>query len=148
MHMSVRAHSRAPWYFTFSAWAFLLWSALAAFDDTMGWLMRDAYFKASGMSPAQVNYFSTLPLVVKLASTVSIWSGMAGAVALLTRRRMASIMFAIAALGTAVFTGYTWFLSAGIAAMGMLWFMPAVIGGVTIVLAVYAVRLAGRGFLR
>ncbi len=142
------ARARAPWYFTVIAWIFLLYSALAAFDDVMGMLMREEYFKASGMTPSQVTYFSTLPMLVRLASSVSVWAGLLGAAALLARRRIAATLFAVSAAGTVTFIVYTWFLSEGISAMGALWFMPAVIGVMTAALAVYAVRLTRAGFLR
>ena len=52
------------------------------------------------------------------------------------------------AAGTLLFVVYTWLLSEGIAAMGMLWFMPAVIGAIAAALSWYAARLARRGVLR
>ncbi len=125
----------------------LAWSILAGADYVMSVVQGAAYMKASGMTADQVAYFSGLPLWVSVAWTASVWGGFVRAVALLLRRRIAPTMFAVSVAGTTLYILYTYFMSEGIAAMGMMWFMPSVIGLITAALVWYAVSLARGGKL-
>lgn len=137
-----------PWHFWAVAVVLVLWNAVATFDYLSSVVQGDAYYKSSGMTPAQVAYFSTLPMWVTVAWTVSVWGAVAGGVAFLLRRRLAGVLLGAAAAATAGYVLHTYVLSEGRAAMGVMWPMPAIIAVVLACLAGYVAFLTRRGFMR
>jgi hypothetical protein len=85
---------------------------------------------------------------VTVAWTASVWGGVFGALLMLLRRRAALPLVALSLGGTVAYIVYTCFLSAGIAAMGMLWFMPTLIATATLGQLIYLRRMDRRGLLR
>lgn len=139
---------RAPWHLWVIGGLMLLWSVLTAFDYVMSLAQGEAYMRSSGMTDSQVLYFSTLPLWVTLAWTASVWGGVVGVLALLLRRKLAIAGFVASLAGTCGYILYTLILSGGKSAMGAMWFMPMVIGVLTVALTAYAYRLSAKGILR
>jgi hypothetical protein len=126
----------------------LVWGLLSGGDHVMSVVMGEDYYQASGMTAPQMAYFSSLPLWVTVAWTVSVWGALAGAIALMLRRRLATFLFAASVVGTILYIVHTCFLSEGIAAMGAVWFMPIVIAVILIALAAYTSAMTRRGLLR
>jgi hypothetical protein len=137
-----------PWHFWALAVVLVLWNGLAAFDYVSSVVLGDAYYKSSGMTAAQVAYFSKLPMWVTVAWTVSVWGTVAGGVAFLLRRRFAGVLLGAAAAATAGYVLHTYMLSEGRAAMGIMWPMPAIVAVVLACLVGYVAILARRGIMR
>lgn len=136
------ASSRMPWHGWLLGGLLLLYGLAAAFDHGMSLAQGEAYYRASGMSELQVAYFSAQPAWAIAGWTLSVWAGLAGAVALLLRRPVAAPLFSLAAAGSLVYIVYLLVLTDGRAAMGVLWAMPLVLAALMILMVPYSVRLA------
>ena len=138
------ASGRMPWHGWLLGGLLLLYGLAAAFDHGMSLAQGEAYYRASGMSELQVAYFSAQPAWAIAGWTLSVWAGLAGAVALLLRRPVAAPLFSLAAAGSLVYIVYLLVLTDGRAAMGVLWAMPLVLAALMILMVPYSVRLARR----
>ena len=138
---------RAPWHLWVLGTVTLLYGLLAAYDSVQTFVAGEDYMRASGMTDAQLSYFTSTPWWFDAASFVSTWSGMLAAAALLLRKRIAALLYAVGAAATFVSAIYLYLLSDGTAAMGDLRYAPIVIGTVMALMALYARGLATRGVL-
>lgn len=136
------ASSRMPWHGWLLGGLLLLYGLAAAFDHGVSLAQGEAYYRASGMSEPQVAYFSAQPAWAIAGWTLSVWAGLAGAVALLLRRPVAAPLFALAAAGSLAYIVYLLVLTDGRAAMGVLWAMPLVLAALMILMVPYSVLLA------
>jgi len=137
-----------PWHFWAVAVVLVLWNGLATFDYVSSVVQGEDYYESSGMTAGQVAYFSTLPMWVTMAWTVSVWGGLAGAIAFLLRRRFAGLLLGTAAAATAGYVLHAYVLSEGRAAMGVMWPMPAIVTVILVCLVGYVALLARQGFVR
>lgn len=130
-----------PWHAWILGGIFLLYGLASVFDHIMSLTQGKAYYRASGMSDAQVVYFSSIPLWAMLGWTLSVWGGLLASLALLLRHRFAVTLFTTSLLGGLGYMLYVLVLSAGKEAMGVLWLMPIVISGITAFMIFYSARL-------
>ncbi len=133
--------TKTPWHLWTIGAAMLLWGGLSGYDYVMSVTVGTPYLRASGMTPAQVAYFTTLPIWVSLAWTASVWGFALAGLALVLRRAVATPLLATSLTGTLAYILWTCLLSDGIAAMGAMWFMPALVAAITAVLIAYTWRL-------
>ncbi|HMW49075.1 MAG TPA: hypothetical protein PKD17_18645 [Cellvibrionaceae bacterium] len=147
MRDSAIASQRLPWHGWTLAVIYLLYSLAAAFDYVMSFVQGADYYRASGMTDAQVVYFSSLPMWVLAAWTLSVWGGLLAPLALMARRRFSRELFVLSLLGVLLYILYTLVLSAGREAMGGLWFMPIAIAVITAGFIVYCHQLIKRRVL-
>ncbi|GEM_PF-427786 len=143
-----RAGMRMPWHVRLLGAVFLLYSLAAAFDHVMSLALGAQFYRASGMSEAQVAWFSQVPAWAMLGWTAAVWGGLAGALSLLMRSSFAAASFALSLAGGLVYMLHALVLGDGRAMLGALWMMPLVIAVLTASLALYSRRLAQRGVLR
>ncbi len=113
---------------------------MATMDYVLSVTQGEAYFRDSGMGDAQVRYFSSFPIWATIAWTVSVWAAALSALFLVFRHRLFVWPLRAAIVGTLGYCLYVYALSEGIAAMGGMWFMPAVVTGAMMALDVYARR--------
>ncbi|MDC7675779.1 hypothetical protein [Asticcacaulis machinosus] len=139
--------NRAPWHCWLIGALWAVWNVLAASDYIFSVTQREAYYRASGMTEAQVAYFSALPLWVTGAWTLSVWAGVISAGLFILRRGSALWGVVLSLLGTTAYGVYLYALSAGIAATGDMWFMPALIGVLMGALILYIRTLIKRNVL-
>lgn len=137
-----------PWHGWLAGGLLLLFGIAAAFDHGMSLALGEAFYRASGMSDAQVVYFTAVPAWAIAGWTLSVWGGLLGAAALLLRRRQAGWLFAASLLGGLVYILHVLVLSEGRQALGVLWMMPPVMAAITALMVRYCQRLARRGVLR
>ncbi len=137
-----------PWHGWLLGGVFLLYSVAAAYDHVMSFYQGESYYRASGMTEAQVVYFSSVPDWAVIGWTLSVWGGLFGAVALLFRHRFASVLFATSLVGGLVYILHVLVLSSGREAMGVLWLMPIVLAAITAALIFYCYRFIKSGVLR
>lgn len=138
---------RLPWHGWLLAGVFLLYSLAAAFDYVLSLAQGEAYYRASGMTDAQVTYFLSLPIWVLVAWSCSVWAGLLAPIALMARRRVSGALFRFALLGTVLYSLHTLVLSAGREAMGAIWFMPLLVAVITTGLIAYCRYLVKRRVL-
>ena len=139
---------RTPWHLWAVGGVLTAFNALGAFDYVMSVSQGEDYFRSSGMTDAQVAYFSSVPIWATAAWTISVWAGLFGGVLLMLRHKLAPLMLAFCVLGTAAYAFYTLVLSEGREAMGALWFMPLLVTVLTTLAAAYSSAMAKRGVLR
>jgi hypothetical protein len=137
-----------PWHGWLAGGVLLLFGIAAAFDHGMSLALGAEFYRASGMSEAQVGYFSAVPAWAITGWTLSVWGGLLAAAALLLRRRQAGWLFAASLLGGLVYILYVLVLSEGRQALGVLWMMPLVMAAITALMVRYCQRLTRRGVLR
>lgn len=126
-----------PWHGWLVGGIFLLYSLAAVFDHVMSLSQGATFYRASGMSEAQVMYFSSVPVWAIIGWTLSVWGGLFGSLALLFRSRFASVLFSTSLLGGLIYMLHVLVLSAGSEAMGVLWVMPIVIAVITTAIIFY-----------
>lgn len=145
--MSESNRPRAPWHLWLIGGVLLAYALLAAFDSVMTLSQGEAYMRSSGMNDSQLAFFTGLPVWFDIASFVSTWAGLLGAAMLLARRKAAGAVLLGAALATVVTCLFLYADRSGIAAMGVLWPMPAAIAAVYLLAAIYAGGQTRRGVL-
>ncbi len=133
--------SRLPWHGWVVGGIFLLYSIAAAVDYVMSLYLGESYYRASGMTDAQVIYFLSVPYWAIGGWTLSVWGGLFGSLALLFIGRFASALFASSLLGGVIYILHVLVLSNGSQAMGVLWLMPIVIAVITCGLIFYSKHL-------
>ena len=100
--MTDNSSARAPWHLWVLGIVTLLYGILAAYDSVQTLIAGEDYMRATGMKDAQLSYFTTTPWWFDAASFVSTWSGMLAAAALLLRKRIAALLYAVGAAATFV----------------------------------------------
>ena len=137
-----------PWHGWLLGGIMCLYSLAAAYDYIMSFAGAENYYRASGMTEAQIKYFLKVPVWAIIGWTLSVWFGLFAVVALLFRSRFAAILFSISVTGSLIYILYVLVLSNGRAAMGDIWFMPMVLTAITVALIFYCLRLKKTGVLR
>lgn len=137
-----------PWHAFLLGGIFLLYSLAACFDYIMGVTQGETYYKASGMTESQINYFLNVPIWAVIGWTLSVWGGLLGSVGLLLRYGLAANLFLISLVGTLIYILYVLVLSEGREAMGQLWFMPIVIALLITVMFIFCLGFKRSGVLR
>lgn len=137
MDTLVKTRQVLPWHTWVLGLIFLLFGLASGFDHVMSITKGESYYRASGMTEEQIVYFSSVPLWVVIAWTASVWGSLFGASALLLRRRIALQLFTISVAGSLAYILYSYLLSEGQAAMGILWPMPFVVTALTVGMIFY-----------
>lgn len=148
MDIQSSARRSLPWHAWILGLIFLLFGLASGFDFIMSITQGESYYRASGMTDHQVAYFSAVPFWAKLAWAVSVWASLLGACALLLRRRIALLLFGISVVGSLINILYSFALSEGREAMGMLWPMPFIITALTVGMAFYCSWLIKKCILK
>jgi hypothetical protein len=148
-HMNTPAAApKAPWHLWVVGVLALLWNSGGAFDYLMTQTRNPGYM--GSFTPEQLAYFYGFPRWVVATWALSVWGGVAGAVLVLLRQRLAVWVFAVslAAMVPTFFHNYV--LTDGFAIMGGVGALifTAVIVAVGAALLLYARGLASRGLLR
>lgn len=130
----------------------LLWNGFGAFDYFMTRTKGAAYIEsvmpgidADGM----MAYINSFPIWASAGWGLGVWGGVAGAILLLMRHRLAVGAFALSALGALVGIGYQLANPAGIAEMheGFGGVMPYLIILIAAALFLYARSMRAKGVL-
>ena len=141
--------AKAPWHLWVVGGLSLLWNLVGAFDFFMTQTKNEAYLKA--LTPEQLAYFSNIPLWATIAWAVGTWGSSLGSLLLLLRRSLAVQVLAASLGGFVLTILHTYVLSDGLKVMkggaGSVIF-SAVIGGIIVLLVVYARAMRKRGVLR
>ena len=139
---------RTPWHLWLVGVLAILWNGFGCFDYVMTQTRRDEWFAQMGMTEIQLAYFNAMPAWTHAAWAIGVWGGLIGAILLLLRRKWAVHVFALSFLGWLAGAIYAFGLSDGIEAMGPMWPMQFLIGGIALFFVWYAWKMSKRGVLR
>lgn len=142
----VPARAKTPTHLWVVGVLALLWNLMGAFDYVATQYGFEAYM--SQFTPEQLAYFQGFPAWAVAGWAIAVWSGVAGAVGLLLRRRWAVAAFGLSLLGMVVSSLYTVVLSDGMTMMGGVGIVfTVVVWVVQIALFLYARRQAANAVL-
>lgn len=153
MATSAAAPLRAPMHLWIVGGLSFLWGAFGGYDYVMT-RMRDTEYLAGMMPTVDPNtllaWIDSFPVWAQFGWGLGVWSGLAGAILLLTRHRWAVWAFALSLVGAFMGLGYqiAWAPPLPGAEGPMVEIMPYVIILVAIGQFVYARAMAARGLLR
>jgi hypothetical protein len=124
----------------------LLWNLMGAFDYLATQLQLESYM--SQFTEEQLAYFYGFPAWAVSGWAFAVWSAVVGSVGLLLRRKWSVWAFAVALIGMAVSSIYTFGVSNGAEMMGSGGVIfSVVIWVISIILLVYTWSQAKRGVL-
>ncbi|MEM6857236.1 MAG: hypothetical protein AAF559_05135 [Pseudomonadota bacterium] len=138
---------KTPWHLWAVGVLATLWNAGGIFSWYTIMLGDPA---AMGFTPEQFAYLTGYPIWALVTYTMGTWGAFLGSLALLLRRKLAVILFAIAVLGLAGTTIYERVVStlpASLQGAGQIIF-TIIIWATTLGLFLYSRALAGKGVLR
>ena len=136
----------APWHFWLVTLVALLWNGFGGYDYTMSHLQGETYYRAMGMTDAQIAYMATYPVWMHAVWATGVWGSVLGSILFVARSRWAFHAFALSTLGAAGALAYN-LLAPGAAAI-MSPAMPCVIVAICIFFTWYAWTMTKRGMLR
>ena len=136
----------APWHFWLVTLIALLWNGFGGYDYTMSHLQGETYYRAMGMTEAQIAYMATYPVWMHAVWATGVWGSVLGSILFVARSRWAFHAFALSTLGAAGALAYN-LLAPGAAAL-MSPVMPCVIVAICIFFTWYAWTMTKRGVLR
>jgi hypothetical protein len=108
--------SKAPWHLWAVGIVGLLWSAMGGMDYIMTQTRNESYL--AKFTPEQLDYFFGFPTWVVAAWALAVWCGVAGAVVLLLRKRIAEQVFLVSLISMVITTIYNYGMSDGFEVMG------------------------------
>lgn len=124
----------------------LLWSLMGAFDYVATQLRLEFYL--SKFTQEQLDYFYGFPAWAVAGWALAVWTGLAGAVGLLWRRKWSVRAFAVSLAGMVVSSIYTLVLTRGGAMGGAVGIVfTVIVWAFSIFLLLYARAQATRGVL-
>lgn len=124
----------------------LLWNLMGAMDYVMTETKNEAYM--SQFSPEQLEFFYSFPAWLVAFWALAVWGGVAGAVLLLMRKKLAVTVFLVSFLCMVVTTIHNYgFAGAADIVGGMGLFFSVVIFVIALGLFVYARQMAKKGVL-
>lgn len=139
----------APWHFWLATLVAILWNSFGCYDYWMSQTGGDAYFHSSGMSDAQIAYFHAMPAYMTGVWAIGVWGGLAGAILMVARMRLAFPVFAASLTAFAASLVYYFALSDGLKVNGSrMVIMDAVILAGCVFFVWYSRLMAKRGVLR
>lgn len=150
--MEESAKARAPAHLWIVGVLALLWNAFGAYDYTMTRTKGADYIETMmpGSGEALAAYINSFPVWASFGWGLGVWMGLAGAILLLMRHRLAVIAFGLSLAGAILGIGYQLMRPAGIPEMhqGFNGLVPYLIILIALALYLYSRALLRRGLLR
>jgi FtsH-binding integral membrane protein len=125
----------------------LLWNAFGAYDYLASKLQGEPYYRAMGMTDAQIAYMNAFPAWMTVVWATGVWGALLGTVLLLLRKRAAAPVFLLSLAAFLASLAYAYLLSDGAAVMGDMAYMQIVVLAGCLFFAGYARALARKGVL-
>jgi hypothetical protein len=124
----------------------VLWDGMGVFDYLMTQTQNEAYM--SNFTPEQLEFFNNFPSWVVFFWAIAVWGGLAGAVLLLMRKKLAVPVLLTSFLCMVVTAIHNFFIANGLEVMGAAGaIFSLVIFLVALGLWLYARAMAQRGVL-
>lgn len=137
------ARAATPWWYWLVSVVSLLWNAFGGYDYTMSHVQGDAYYRASGMTEAQIAIMHAYPVWMHAVWATGVWGAVLGSALLLLRSRWAFHAFAASALGAIGSLAWTQFAVTGQSPV-----FPIIIAVICLVFVWFALTMTKRGVLR
>lgn len=151
--MEERGSARAPVHLWVVGLLALLWNGFGAYDYVMTRTKGAAYVES--MMPgsdgeALMAYVNSFPIWASFGWGLGVWMGLAGAILLLMRHRLAVIAFGLSLAGAILGIGYQLMRPADIPQMheGFNAVVPYLVIAIALALYLYSRALARKGLLR
>ena len=139
-----KAHNRKgserlpmPWHGWLLGGMLFLFGLLSSFDFIMSVTQGETYFRSSGMTDSQILYYSNFPIWATFGWAMSVWGGLFASGAMLLHYRQSIVLYVITLTGSLLFIVFSYFFSAGLEAMGVLWPMPIILALITLFMIFY-----------
>ncbi len=126
----------------------LLWNGFGAYDYLASKLQGEPYYRAMGMTDAQINYMNAFPAWMMIVWPLGVWGGVLGTILLLRRSRTAAPVFLVSLIAFLISLVYTYALSDGAAVMGSAGTMQLVVLAGCLFFAWYSRAMARKGVLK
>ena len=139
---------KPPWHLWVVGVLGLLWNSYGGYDFTMSLTQGEAYYRAVGMSDAQVSQIAAYPAWMFVVWAIGVWGALLGAVLLLARSKWAAAVFAASLAGFLMSLVYTYVISPMRDAGGAMVIMQGIIFAACVFFVWYAVRARKAGHLR
>jgi hypothetical protein len=148
--MNIRSKNSAantPWHLWVIGIVAVLWSAMGAFDYVMTQTKNEDYM--SHFTPEQLEFFYGFPAWIVATWAIAVWGGVAGAMLLLMRKRLAVWILLASLIAMVVTAIHNYGLSNGMEVMGDPFSLvfTVVIFIVALLLFLYARAMRTRGVL-
>jgi hypothetical protein len=151
--MDERVRASAPAHLWIVGALALLWNGFGAYDYLMTRTRGAAHIEAmmpGTDSDAFMSYINGFPLWASFGWGLGVWMGLAGAILLLVRHRLALPAFGLSLIGALVGVGYQLMRPIGIPEMreGFNGIVPYLVIVIALALFLYARSLRAKGLLR
>lgn len=150
--MEDRVSAKAPMHLWIVGVLALLWNGFGAFDYLMTRTKGAAYVETMmpGTGEALMDYINSFPLWASFGWGVGVWLGLAGAILLLMRNRLAVIAFGLSLAGAILGIGYQLMRPADIPQMreGFNAVVPYLVIAIALALYLYSRAQLRKGLLR
>lgn len=138
---------RAPWHLWLVGILALLWNAMGAFDYLMTQTENERYM--ASFTPEQLEFFYGFPAWLVAFWAIAVWGGLAAAVLLLARKRLAKPLFLVSLVAMIVTAIHNFGLSNGLEIMGTTGAVFTIlIFLIAVGLVAYSSAMAKKGVLR
>lgn len=139
--------AKTPWHLWFVGVLSLLWNSVGAFDYVMTETKNESYMSA--FSPAQLDYFYSLPAWAVASWALAIWTCVLGSILILLRKKLSVPVLLVSIIGLVVTTIHNYGLSNGYEIMGGVnaLIFTGIIYATTIGLYFYARAMSNKGVL-
>ncbi len=140
--------TKTPWHLWLVGVVSLLWNGFGCFDFVQSYTRGEAYYRSMGMTDDQIALMATYPDWMWLVWFVGVFGGLAGAVLLLLRNRLAGWAWLASLVGATVSLIYCGLISDMVQTLGVgMIVMPVVIVIIAAFLVWYAWTMGKRGVL-
>lgn len=140
--------TKMPWHGWMLGIIFTLFGLGSIVDFALSLIQGEAYYRSAGMTDSQVAHFMSIPRWAMIAWFFSVIASLLAAISLLLKHRFSILLFTLSVIGTLIYIAYSFVLSEGKAAMGVLWPMPFFICVITLGMVFYTKKLFSQGVLR
>ena len=140
--------TETPWHLWLVGIFSLLWSGMGALDYLMAQTRNESYM--SNFSIEQLEYFNSFPSWLIAAWACAVWGGVAGAILLLLRRKIAAQVFLFSLLCMVATTIHNYGFANGLEVVGDTFSLvfTAVIFIFIVAFYIYSTMMSKRGVLR
>ncbi|NKB36603.1 MAG: hypothetical protein GKR93_05445 [Gammaproteobacteria bacterium] len=140
--------NKSPWHLWLVGIFSLLWSSMGALDYLMAQTRNENYM--SNFSIEQVEYFNSFPAWVIAAWACAVWGGVAGAILLLLRKKIAAQVFLFSLISMIATTIHNYGFANGLEIVGDTFSLifTAVIFIFIVVFYLYSTMMGKRGVLK
>ncbi|MEZ5895138.1 MAG: hypothetical protein R3C51_01940 [Parvularculaceae bacterium] len=146
--MSIITGEKTPWHLWAVGVFGVLWNGFGCFDYVMTTTRGAEYMRAAGMSDAQIEHLLAAPAWMTAVWAVGVWGGLAGAVLLLLRSKLAVPVFIVSLAAYVASLVYAYAIAPMPGDSAAMMVIQAIIFGGCVFFIWYSSRAKSTGLLR